>query len=90
MPTGNLLSNPLAIDISSFLSTGSNRIEIRRPSGSDKATAQVVATYYAPWTLWPDRKEATGAIKLRVSFDKTELRIGEEVTCDVQASSARV
>ena len=85
IPRGNLASNPLMIDISSSLLIGSNRIEIRRAPGSDKVTAQIVATYYVPWPALADRKEATGAVKLRVSFDKTDLRIGEEVTCDVQA-----
>ncbi|HKS40899.1 MAG TPA: hypothetical protein VJX74_09840, partial [Blastocatellia bacterium] len=85
IPRGNLASNPLMIDISSSISIGNNRIEVRRAAGSDKITAQIVATYYVPWPALADRKEATGAFKLRVSYDKTDLRIGEEVTCDVSA-----
>jgi uncharacterized protein YfaS (alpha-2-macroglobulin family) len=90
MPPGNQLSNPLAIDISSFLSTGNNRVEIRRAAGSEQVTAQIVATHYAPWPASADRKEATGALRLRVSFDKTELRVGEDVTCDVRAERVDV
>jgi uncharacterized protein YfaS (alpha-2-macroglobulin family) len=93
IPRGHLASNPLMIDISSSLLIGNNRIEIRRAAGSDKVTTQIVATYYVPWPVLPDKaladkKEATGPIKLRVSFDKTDLRIGEEVTCDVSAERA--
>ena len=88
IPRGNLASNPLVIDISSSMLIGNNRLEIRRAAGSDKATAQIVATYYVPWPALADRKEATGPVKLRVSFDKTDLRIGEEVTCDVRAERA--
>ncbi len=89
MPPAHKLSNPITVDLSQFLSIGSNRIQIRRAAGSPQATAQVVATHYEPWpaasvTSKPGLASA-GALRLRVGFDKSEAKIGDEITCTVEA-----
>ncbi len=89
MPPAHKLSNPITMDLSPFLSIGSNRIQIRRAAGSAQATAQVVATHYEPWpavTAPTNAGQASaGALRLRVSFDKTEAKIGDEIKCAVEA-----
>jgi len=89
MPPAHKLSNPITLDLSQFLSIGSNRIQIRRAAGSPQASAQVVATHYEPWpaasvTSKPGPASA-GALRLRVGFDKSEAKIGDEITCTVEA-----
>jgi len=86
MPDPHKLSNPIGLDLSQFLSIGSNRIEIRQAAGSPQATAQVVATHYEPWPADSFRREsAAGALRLKVDFNKSEAKIGDEIQCTVQA-----
>jgi len=89
MPPAHKLSNPITLDLSQFLSAGSNRVEIRRAAGSPQATAQLVTTHYEPWSAaslnGTPRAASAGALRLRVGFDKTEANIGEEITCRVEA-----
>ncbi len=81
----------MTVDLTPFLATGSNRVEIRRVSGSAVATAQMVESHYVPWSPSLMTKTenfkpgASSGLRLAVSFDKTEAKIGEEVTCRVQA-----
>src|SRR5205807_1138006 len=49
LPEPNRLANPITIDLSQFLQTGANRIELRRPRGSSPISSQAVAIYYLPW-----------------------------------------
>ncbi|HXI93555.1 MAG TPA: hypothetical protein VNO24_26530, partial [Blastocatellia bacterium] len=89
MHPAHKLSNPITMDLSPFLSIGSNRIQIRRAAGSPQATAQVVATHYEPWSAVAAATNAghasAGALRLRVSFDKSEAKIGDEINCTVEA-----
>ena len=54
-------------------------------------TASVVTTHYVPWRAAEATDNASSksarvaALRLRVSFDKTEARIGDEITCRVEA-----
>ncbi len=88
LPTGRELTGPVMIDLSSFLQTGANRVEIKRGAGSMAATAQLVTMHYAPWVRANDtsvKMESSGALRLKVNFDKTEARAGDEITCRVEA-----
>jgi len=88
-PPAGRLSEPILTDISRFLSAGSNRIEIRRAAGSPQASAQIVESHYEPWPEIADAARqdsaSAGALRLHVSFDKTQARIGGEITCTVNA-----
>jgi hypothetical protein len=77
--------NPLPVDISQHISTGKNRVEIRRPAGSVGAMAQVVVSYYAPWDARKHGGEAAGALDLKVGYDRWEARAGDAITCAVRA-----
>jgi uncharacterized protein YfaS (alpha-2-macroglobulin family) len=84
-------NNPVAVDISQFLKAGKNRIEIKRPNGSPLASVQAVANYYVPWpSSTPSSKlmnhSSTSDLRLQVSFDKTEAKINDEITCRVEAA----
>jgi hypothetical protein len=89
MPPASRLSEPILTDISRFLSTGSNRIQIRRGPGSPQASAQVVESHYERWPEIADTAKrdsaSAGALRLRVSFDKTQAKIGDEINCSIQA-----
>lgn len=84
MPASRELANPISINLSRFISPGTNRIEIRRWSGSPQASAQVVTSYWEAWPAVPTSAEPA-SLRLRVSYDKTESRIGEAITCTVEA-----
>ncbi|MGE0130751.1 MAG: MG2 domain-containing protein [Blastocatellales bacterium] len=91
MPPGGQLSNPITIDISSFLSRGDNRVEIRRVGNASRASAQLVETHYEPWGQGAaERRENfklrnSSALRLAVSYDKFDAKVGDEVTCNVVA-----
>jgi alpha-2-macroglobulin-like protein len=91
MPPGGQLSNPITVELSSFLSRGNNRVEIRRPGNAARASAQVVETHYEPWGQGAsERRENiklrnSSALRLAVNYDKLEAKIGEEVVCKVTA-----
>jgi hypothetical protein len=91
-PSGASLVAPVTLDISRFVAAGANRVDVRRAGGGaqTRAAAQVVASYYVPWS----QVEADGtlhsehssrALRLGVAFDKTTARVGEEVSCHVEA-----
>ncbi|MDT7542272.1 MAG: hypothetical protein QOE33_2176 [Acidobacteriota bacterium] len=92
LPASASLVAPITLDISRFVAAGPNRVEVQRAgSGAQtRATAQVVASYYVPWsqveadgTLHSER--SSRALRLGVEFDKTTARVGEEVSCHVEA-----
>jgi hypothetical protein len=91
MPPGAQLSNPLTFDLSQFLSQGDNRIELRRAGEAARASAQLVATHYVAWKpaaigqTENFRPGQTHALKLAISYDKREVRPGDEITCSVTA-----
>ena len=89
MPPPSRLSEPILINISQFLSAGRNSIQIRRRAGSPQSSAQVVEwRHYEPWpainAATKTDSASAGALRLRVSFDKSEAKIGDEITCTVQ------
>jgi hypothetical protein len=84
MAEGNGSISPIAIDLSGHLAAGDNRVEIRRAHGARQATAQLVSTHFAPWSS-SSTSGAKGSLRLRVGYDKAEARIGDEITCSVEA-----
>ncbi|HQR36258.1 MAG TPA: hypothetical protein PLK30_26270, partial [Blastocatellia bacterium] len=91
IPAGNKLSAPLTVDLSQFIGSGTPQIEIRRPANSSIATAQLVMSHYRPWTansaadVTPETS-AANSLLLKVKYDRSELKLGEEVVCNVEAS----
>jgi uncharacterized protein YfaS (alpha-2-macroglobulin family) len=91
LPPSQQLSNPIIIDLTPHFTTGDNRIEIKRPAGAALASAQLVATHYLPWakSLATEAENlkigAKRTLRLAVSYDKPEAKIGEDITCRVEA-----
>jgi uncharacterized protein YfaS (alpha-2-macroglobulin family) len=85
MPRAGELAGPFTIDVSSYLTTGSNRVEIRRNARSAQASAQLVASHYERWDEAERPRETNQPLRLKVAFDKTELKTGDEVSCRVEA-----
>jgi hypothetical protein len=82
------LVNPITVDITKFLRTGKNSIRIKRPEGSPYASVQALASFYGPW---PDVKPGgnfetrSSDLRLQTKCDKTEGKVGDEITCHVEA-----
>jgi hypothetical protein len=84
LPPGRL-NNPLTIDISRFISPGDNQILIRRGGAFQLASAQVVSTFYVPWSTVHGAQASANTMRLAVSFSKSQASINEELTCRVEA-----
>jgi A-macroglobulin complement component/alpha-2-macroglobulin family protein/carboxypeptidase family protein/A-macroglobulin receptor len=91
MPPAGQLANPITVDLSPFLDTGQNRIEIQRGGDVAQASAQIVETHYEPWSkAAANRRESvelrnSSALRLSVNFDKKTAKIGEAIICNVAA-----
>jgi hypothetical protein len=89
LPHGYQMTGPVRFDLSPFLRAGANRVEIKRDAGAMTASAQVVSTHFIPWAKQAGHEavkmESSSALRLKVDFDKTETRAGEEIVCRVEA-----
>jgi hypothetical protein len=90
LPPDSQLSGPVTVDLSPYIATGDHRIELRRDASDSRASAQLVVGYYVPWSqgdATSRRAEATSseALRLSVGFSTLSAKIGEEVTCTVDA-----
>jgi hypothetical protein len=91
LPPANVLTGPVDVNIAKFVSPGKHHIEIRRSTGSSRASVQVLADYYVPWshtTVGSDlhqEAKVSDALRLTVRFDKQSANVGENVKCTVDA-----
>jgi hypothetical protein len=91
LPPANQLTGPLTIDLSQFVQSGANRIELKRSRGTSPASVQAVASYYLPWSQSVATQEAnwrangSSGLRLTAKFNKTESKIGDEISCYVEA-----
>lgn len=91
MPSASQLSSQITFDLTPFLTPGENRIELRRDGELAPASVQAVATYYVPWATTNEANprsataNSSSPLKLEIGFDKSEVKIGDEVTCRVLA-----
>jgi hypothetical protein len=83
MPAARGLVNPITFDISQFLHSGKNKIEIKRPSGSSFASVHALVNYYVPWSTVETTR--SNDLRLLAKFDKTEGEIDDKITCHVEA-----
>jgi hypothetical protein len=84
IPEGRGPLSPIIVPITSFMTAGKNRIEIKRSSVGAFSSVQGLASYYVPWS----EKPAGGSspdLRLQATFDKTDARIGSSITCHVEA-----
>ena len=83
LPPATELSGSLRIDLSEFLSPGRHRVTLRSAVPIDEAHAQLALSYYLPW----ERSAPAGskALRLKVRYDKPVARLGDTITCSVDA-----
>ncbi len=82
LPSGPRQEGPIHLDLSAFAAPGSHRIVIDQSGERRFLSAQVVASWYAPWADAPP--PPNGAPRLSVTFDRTECRVGEAIRCNVE------
>ena len=80
---------PSVVDISDLIRPGENTIALGNSGELGQASMQAVADYYVPWK-GESAAEATRpglreGLRLAVSYDKTDARVGDEVRCSVEA-----
>jgi hypothetical protein len=80
---------PIMMDISSLIRSGNNSIKVKSTDPIPASSIQAVAEYYVPWT-GPMAREVTRpgeseGLRLAARFDKTEAKIGDLITCTVEA-----
>jgi len=91
LPPANVLTGPVELDLTKFVSGGKHHIELRGPVGSQWSSVQLIADYYIPWAqprsdsaTWHD-SSSNEALKLSVHFDKPMGTVGDKVQCSVEA-----
>ncbi len=91
LPPGGDLSAPVTADLAKFLGPGEHRVEISRAGGAPDASVQLAAQYYVPWSAGAAnesehrQKDSAEALRLAVTYDKKNSKIGEKVNCTVKA-----
>jgi hypothetical protein len=82
--TADRMNNPITFDVTQFVSPGKNTIEIKRESRSAAASVQAVVNYYVPWATNKVENHSSN-LRLVTKFDKTEAKVSDEITCNVEA-----
>ena len=97
MPPASQLTGPILFDLTPYVSTGDNRVEIRRANNSARAQAQAVTTFYVPWPKQPaDANDTTNAAGVTTRSSETSqsgdvaTRSSETLTRSGDASSLRL
>lgn len=72
-----------SVDISPHLIKGSNQIVVE---SSRKVNVQVAGRYYVPWTS-EDVIGGVEGLKFTVTYDRTEAKVGDTVTCTVTVAA---
>ncbi len=91
MPNPQDVVGPVTIPLANDLAKGANHLEIARSGSSSAMNASIVTSYYIPWSQSDAvAKEAfktgeTRALRLKVLYDRNELRLDETVHCTVEA-----
>jgi hypothetical protein len=84
MPAARQVTGPMRVDLSPYLTPGTNRVSLRRAAGGNLAQIQIASSYYIPWNGGPDPTQ-TGVLRLNVAFDKTTAQPKDYITCRVRA-----
>lgn len=91
LPAAGKLTGPLSVDLSSYLTAGSNKVEVRTLTEASLISLQAVASYYIPWSASDAKAEensragGSSGLRLVTRFDRTTGKINEEITCHVEA-----
>jgi hypothetical protein len=89
IPSGKEIVSPIIVDLSEFFSPGEDQVELTGMSDAARSSAQLVSTYYVPWSAstagkgMDEKHGDSDILHLSVHYDKTEAKIGEEIHCQV-------
>jgi A-macroglobulin receptor binding domain len=84
-------SRPLTIELPHELHAGINQVQVVRASDGEPLNAALRTTYWLPSTASPGTSEEalvhgdTRALRLKVRFDRTEVKPGDAIRCAVEA-----
>jgi hypothetical protein len=91
LPQAEEVVGPRVLDFGKELKGGTNRIAIQRTGDNSAIETNVITSYYVPWpqadaTQTENFKSGdTRALKLKVDFDRREVKVGETLACRVEA-----
>ncbi|HTC64777.1 MAG TPA: alpha-2-macroglobulin family protein [Candidatus Saccharimonadales bacterium] len=91
MPNPDELSAPVIADISKYISAGPHHVEISRGAASAKASLQLIADYYVPWTHTGKNEsvqhedKSSDMLRLQIKYDNPSSKVGESIRCNVEA-----
>ena len=91
LPEATEVVGPTVIDFGKELKAGINRVAIQRAADDTAMQTNVITSYYIPWrqaeaTQTENFKSGdTRALKLKVDFDRQEIKVGEAIACRVEA-----
>src|SRR6185369_13783562 len=71
------------VDISPHLVKGMNEVVLE---ASRRVNAQIAGRYYVPWGS-DDLVRGIDGLDLKVTYDRTEVKVGETVTCTVKVDA---
>jgi hypothetical protein len=90
LPTSQTIAGPIVLDLSNLV-IGRNHLEIARPNSASPINVALMGNYYVP----PDDSKPkveenltrgdTRALRLKVHFDRTEMKLASAVSCKVEA-----
>jgi hypothetical protein len=83
MPDDPKATDPIIIDLSTFLSSSDNFITLKPSAGMQSPMFLLSTTYWLPWEQTKPR--TSPELRLNVQFDRLEARVGELVRCSVKA-----
>ncbi|MBI3857332.1 MAG: hypothetical protein HY293_16720, partial [Planctomycetes bacterium] len=72
-----------SVDISPQLIKGTNEVVLET---SRRVNAQIAGRYYVPWTTG-DMARGIDGLNLQVTYDRTDVKVGETVTCTVKVEA---
>lgn len=76
-------TDPILVDMSSFLANGDNQVELVPENGSGNALLRMTTTHWIPWTQTKPRSSPD--LRLSVAYDKLETHAGAPIRCTVKA-----
>jgi hypothetical protein len=83
IPDNSQSMDPVLLDLSLFIASGENKIELMPSSGMKAALVLVSSTYWRPWEQTKVR--TSPELRLDVKFDRLEAKAGQLIRCSVKA-----
>jgi hypothetical protein len=90
LPAAKDVVGAIAVDLTEFLRTGTNAVQVLRPKNGAPMNAQAITSYYVPWNYSSAvlgenvQRGETRALRLSVHYGQTAPKVDEPVRCEVQ------